>query len=162
MTAVQDLKHIGDLVADLNGKGDWNGAEELLLHQARTSLENIAIERPTTRAEAEAAYKRACLNAIEECEGLTPPYRASWWRSMIANRGAVGASLHLTRSGTETQTGFFSLITRNRADLSVEWSMLVPEWDIIFDSYPANRAVAYRRLRDAGVRLPPEMAQRGQ
>jgi hypothetical protein len=161
MTAIEDLEYIRHLLASLNGKIDWNSAEKLLLYQARTSLENIAVERPVTRAEAEAAYKRACLDAIDECERLTPPYRANWWRSMIANRGPVGASLQLTRSGSDTQTGFFSLINRNRADLSVEWSMLVPEWDAIFDDYPANRAVAYRRLRDAGVKLPPEMAERG-
>jgi hypothetical protein len=158
MSATRDLEDIRDLVVYLNEKRDWSGADELLLHRAVSSLEHIAgNRRPMTRAEAEVAYRRACLHAIHKCEGLAPPYRANWWRSLIVNRGAVAAALYLTRPGSDTRSGCFPLIHRGRADLSVEWSMLLPQWDILFQSHPVNRAVSYRRLRDAGVQLLPQM-----
>ena len=59
----------------------------------------------------------------------------------------------MTTRGLRIQTGFWDLVRIDRVDLTVEQSVLDPEWAELFDPYPEHQAEARRRLEQVGVRV---------
>ena len=98
-----------------------------------------------------ARYQNACLAAYREAKTLH--YPADAWLRMIADLGAWEAALVLTTPGLRIQTGFWELVRIDRVDLTVEQSVLDPEWAGLFDPHPDNQAEARRRLEEVGVRV---------
>lgn len=97
-------------------------------------------------------YELACRDAIWECERFG--YGAGWWKSMIRKRGAVGAAIHLLENGSdEPQSGFYRVARDlKHPEWTVEWSVLLPQWDKLFGDRPFIRETARLRLIKARVR----------
>jgi predicted RNA polymerase sigma factor len=93
-------------------------------------------------------FESACMNAIDACERLSPPYRPTAWRSMIVRHGAVEAARRLVVSG-DIQSGFERLVRAGRAELTIEWAVTDPYWQPLFD--PQYRDAAQWRLSQAGI-----------
>lgn len=92
-----------------------------------------------------ARYEAACRAAIAECRVLK--YHPTVWEGMIDQLGAVEAAMRLLRTG-DVQPGFERLVKLGRHDLTIEASVLHPEWDGLFSNDVKD--AARWRLRHAG------------
>lgn len=100
----------------------------------------------------ELEFQAACQIAIEECRTLRTPYNPTIWIQMIERHGAAEAARRLLVSG-DIQDGFAHLIEQGRPDLTVEWAVLQPQWDLLFTE--GHRQAARWRLQQAGVNPIP-------
>jgi hypothetical protein len=93
-------------------------------------------------------FEAVCLEAIDTCGKLSPPYRPTAWQTMIKNHGAVEAARRLVVNG-DIQSGFERLVRAGRPDLTIEWAITDPYWRPLFG--PQYRDAAQWRLNQAGV-----------
>ncbi|MEV4131457.1 hypothetical protein AB0J72_04760 [Dactylosporangium sp. NPDC049742] len=93
-------------------------------------------------------FEAACLEAIDACGKLSPPYHPTAWHRMISNHGAVEAARQLVVSG-DIQTGFERLVRAGRPELTIEYAITDPYWRPLFG--PQHREAAQWRLDQANV-----------
>ena len=86
-------------------------------------------------------WREACEDAIAASKALG--YTPTVWISMIREMGAVEAAKKLLRADP-FQTGFDRLHKLGRLDLTIEWAVLHPRWDALFDR--DDRGSAHWRL----------------
>ncbi|BCJ64780.1 hypothetical protein GCM10009779_40750 [Polymorphospora rubra] len=63
----------------------------------------------------ESEFRAVCETAIETCLRLSPPYRPTAWKGMIAALGAAEAARRLVVNG-DIQTGFGRLVQAGRPE----------------------------------------------
>lgn len=74
-------------------------------------------------------------------------YNPTYWLRMMSDLGAVGAAKQLLK-GPAVSDGFTRLWEEKRLDLSVEYFVLLPEYESLFSE--GERAEAKRRLAAYG------------
>lgn len=74
-------------------------------------------------------------------------YVASYFIQMVSELGGLEAARQLIRAQAPSE-GFTTLWERGRLDLSVEYHVLLPSFEHLFDR--RERDIAYRRLKDYG------------
>lgn len=74
-------------------------------------------------------------------------YVASYFIQMVSELGGLEAARQLINSEAPSE-GFTALWEKGRLDLSVEYHVLLPQFEHLFDRH--ERDVAYRRLKDYG------------
>lgn len=88
----------------------------------------------------EAEFEAASRDAVEECRTLD--YQPTVWISMMNEMGATGAARKIVVSG-DIQSGFERLVHLGRLDLTIEFAVLCPKWDSLFDQ-PVREAAWWR------------------
>lgn len=74
-------------------------------------------------------------------------YVASYFIQMVSELGGLEAARQLIHSQAPSE-GFTTLWEKKRLDLSVEYHVLLPQFEHLFDR--RERDIAYRRLKDYG------------
>jgi hypothetical protein len=74
-------------------------------------------------------------------------YVATYFIQMVSELGGLETARQLLRSDAPSE-GFTALWEKKRLDLSVEYHVLLPEFEHLFDR--RERDIAYRRLRGYG------------
>lgn len=74
-------------------------------------------------------------------------YVASYFIQMVSEFGGLEAARQLLHSPAPSE-GFTALWEKRRLDLSVEYHVLLPQFEHLFDR--RERDIAYRRLKDYG------------
>lgn len=98
----------------------------------------------------EREFHDAMLAIYEAALGLKPPYRATYFRRMVLERGGRQAANDLLATD-EPSSGFAELYLRGqRLDLSVEYLVLKKRWRELFS--PEQLEVARKRLEE--VKFP--------
>ena len=77
-------------------------------------------------------------------------YTAGYFLQMISELGGLEAARQLLRSDAPSD-GFTTLWEKHRLDLSVEYHVLLPQYEHLFDRREPE--TAYRRLKDYGFDL---------
>lgn len=90
-------------------------------------------------------FHAECVRAVDECRRLK--YVPTAWIAMMNGPGgATAAARRLLVSG-DIQSGFERLIRMGRVDLTVEYAVLQPEWQDLFEDQ--HREAAKWRLEQA-------------
>jgi hypothetical protein len=98
-------------------------------------------------------FHRECVQAVDECRRLK--YVPTAWIAMMNGPGgAAPAARRLLVSG-DIQSGFERLIQMGRADLTVEYAVLQPRWQDLFEEQ--HREAARWRLQQAGASADPDV-----
>lgn len=92
----------------------------------------------------EEQFRSACQAAIDECMAFG--YDPKAWKGMISRYGTDEAARRLVVSGS-FQDGFKRLLRQNRLDLTVEFAILNPKWEGLFERN--HREAAWWRLETA-------------
>jgi hypothetical protein len=74
-------------------------------------------------------------------------YVAGYFIQMVSELGGLEAARQLIRAPAPSE-GFTTLWEKKRLDLSVEYHVLLPQFEHLFDR--REREIAYRRLKDYG------------
>lgn len=93
-----------------------------------------------------AAFDDAMVSIYTRAKAETG-YVASYFIQMVSELGGLEAARQLIRSQAPSE-GFTTLWEKKRLDLSVEYHVLLPQFEHLFDR--RERDIAYRRLKDYG------------
>lgn len=93
-----------------------------------------------------AAFNDAMISIYTRAKEETG-YVASYFIQMVSEPGGLEAARQLIRSPGPSE-GFTTLWEKGRLDLSVEYHVLLPKFEHLFDR--REREIAYRRLKDYG------------
>lgn len=109
---------------------------------------------PLENSQLERDFHEAMLGIYDAALRLKPPYRATYFRRMVLERGGRQAANDLLAT-EEPSSGFTELYLRGRRlDLSVEYLVLEKPWRDLFS--PEQLEVARGRLEKVGFSPPAE------
>lgn len=93
-----------------------------------------------------AAFDDAMISIYRRAREETG-YVASYFIQMVSELGGLETARQLLRAPAPSE-GFTTLWEKKRLDLSVEYHVLLPQFEHLFDR--REREIAYRRLKDYG------------
>lgn len=96
----------------------------------------------------ERQFLNEMLDTCEKAKELTPPYKPTGFKGMLNRHGGVGTAKILLAKKDYIHQGVIDLWERNALYLSMEASVIKPEYKELFTEQEIS--TAHRRLKELG------------